>query len=72
MSFITDPLFLTIIVAGGIFAVSYMLGKMAGEGDRDQVIENTILYLIKERYVRAKRDNKGEWELLKFDEEFDN
>jgi len=69
MSFFTDPLFLTVLVAGGIFAVSYTLGKVAGEGARDQTIENTILYLINERYVKAKRDRSGEWELIKFDEE---
>jgi hypothetical protein len=69
MSFFTDPLFLTVLVAGGIFVVSYALGKAAGEGARDETIEKTILYLINERYVKAKRDNHGEWELLRFDEE---
>lgn len=71
MAFFTDPLFLTVLIGGGIFAVSYALGKSAGEGARDQTIENTILYLINERYVKAKRDQTGEWELLKFDEEFE-
>lgn len=71
MSYLTDPWILTALVGGGIFTVSYLLGKSAGEGDRDQTIENTIIYLINERYVKAKRDQSGEWELLKIDEEFD-
>ena len=71
MAFFTDPLFRTVFVGGGIFLVSYMLGKSAGEGDRDLTIENTILYLINERYVKAKRDRSGEWELIKIDEEFE-
>lgn len=71
MAFFTDPLFLTVFVGGGIFLVSYMLGKSAGEGDRDQTIQTTIMYLINERYVKAKRDKNGEWELLPFDHEFE-
>lgn len=71
MSYLTDPWVLTALVGGGIFVVSYLLGKSAGEGDREQTIENTIIYLINERYVKAKRDREGAWELLKFDEEFD-
>lgn len=71
MSYLTDPWVLTALIGGGIFIVSYLLGKSAGEGDREQTIENTILYLINERYVKAKRDREGAWELLKFDEELD-
>jgi hypothetical protein len=71
MSYLTDPWVLTALIGGGIFIVSYLLGKSAGEGDREQTIENTIIYLINERYVKAKRDREGAWELLKFDEEFD-
>lgn len=69
MSYLTDPWVLTALVGGGIFIVSYLLGKSAGEGDREQTIENTIIYLINERYVKAKRDCEGAWELLKIDEE---
>lgn len=69
MSYLTDPWVLTALVGGGIFIVSYLLGKSAGEGDREQTIENTIIYLINERYVKAKRDREGAWELLKIDEE---
>jgi hypothetical protein len=69
MSYLTDPWVLTALVGGGIFVVSYLLGKSAGEGARDETIEKTILYLITKRYVKAKRDNHGEWELLRFDEE---
>ena len=71
MAFFTDPLFLTVLIGGGIFLVSYMLGKSAGEGERDQTIETTIMYLINERFVKAKRDENGEWELLPFDHEFE-
>jgi hypothetical protein len=71
MSYLTDPWVLTALIGGGIFIVSYLLGKSAGEVDREQTIENTIIYLINERYVKAKRDREGAWELLKFDEEFD-
>ena len=71
MAIFTDPLFLTVLIGGGIFAISYALGKSAGEGERDQTIETTILYLINERYVKAKRDQTGEWELIPFDQEFE-
>lgn len=71
MSFLLDPLTLTILVAGGIFAVSYLLGKAAGQGDRDDTIEQTIMYLIRNKYVKAKRDEYGEWELYRYDRDID-
>lgn len=74
-TYLNDPFVLTALVSGGIFIVSYLLGKSAGEGNREQTIEdtieNTITHLINERYVKAKRDREGAWELLKFDEEWD-
>lgn len=35
---------------------------------QDEIINNTILYMIHNGYIRGKKDDEGEWEILKIHE----
>lgn len=70
--FILDPLFLTVLVAGGIFIISYLLGKDSGNRTTEKVIQETIVYLCNEGFVRYQRDKNGEIEILKIEETYGN
>lgn len=47
---------------------TFMIGRHIGSGEQSQTIENTILYLVENGFVRFKRTN-GEIELLPLEEE---
>ena len=47
---------------------TYRLGKRDGDDFRDDVVNSTIDYLIKENMVKWKRHSDGEIELLPLDE----
>ena len=64
--FILDPLFLTLIVSGGIFGVSFMLGFWHGRKEREQIAEEMILYLCEEGFLRYK-DRGDEVEIMKLE-----
>jgi len=49
-------------------ACSFMIGKVWSQRDQDLIIENTIMYLVKEKLVKWKYDENGEIELLPLDE----
>ena len=69
-----DPMLLTAIVGGGIFAVSYALGKSYGQASQETIIEATIDHLINDGYVYSKTDADGELVLVKINDlhqEFD-
>lgn len=64
-----DPTLSTIIVAGGIFAVSYLLGFSRGsaqqETTNEQIIAATIDHLINDGYLRSDKNAQGEEVLVK-------
>ncbi len=60
-----DPMLLTALVAGGIFIVSYALGKSHGQASQETIIEATIDHLIKDGYIYSKKDDDGELVLVK-------
>lgn len=63
-----DPLSSTLLVAGGIFLVSYNLGKQASRKTSDEMIEQTIIYLCDEGYIKHERSRDGEIEIFKIED----
>ena len=63
-----NPYIATAIIGGGIFAVSFLLGRSSSPDKTDEIVENTINYLIKDGYLKSQKNIKGEIELLKLEE----
>ena len=66
MIYYIDPLFAATVLSGGIFFVSYMLGKWRGEGNHEKTIEITIDHLIDEGFIKTKKKPNGEVEMIPF------
>ena len=65
---VVNPYIATAIIGGGIFAVSFLLGRWNSPDRTDEIVENTINYLIKDGYLKSQKNIKGEIELLKLEE----
>ena len=65
---VVNPYIATAIIGGGIFAVSFLLGRSSIPDRTDEIVENTINYLIKDGYLKSQKNIKGEIELLKLEE----
>jgi len=65
---IVNPYIATAVIGGGIFAVSFLLGRWSNPDRTDEIVENTINYLIKDGYLKSQKNIKGEIELLKLEE----
>ena len=65
---VVNPYIATAIIGGGIFAVSFLLGRWGSPDRTDEIVENTINYLIKDGYLKSQKNIKGEIELLKLEE----
>jgi hypothetical protein len=65
---VVNPYIATAIIGGGIFAVSFLLGRWSSPDRTDEIVENTINYLIKDGYLKSQKNIKGEIELLKLEE----
>jgi hypothetical protein len=59
-----DPLLGTILTAGGIFVVSYLINRQHFQAQYESVIEATIDHLIKDGYVATRKDKDGDIELI--------
>jgi len=46
-----------------------MIGKNYATMKMEQIIEHTILALIEQRMIKAKRDASGEYEIYEYDQE---
>lgn len=55
-----DPLFFILAASG----CAFMIGRAWSKMSREFIVENTILYMIQNGYIRAKKDENGEWEIL--------
>lgn len=56
------------VLIGGASLCAFMIGKLIGQKEHDQTIENTINYLIDEGFLRYKKVN-GEIEIIKLNDE---
>jgi ABC-type spermidine/putrescine transport system permease subunit I len=68
MGIVVNPYIATAIIGGGIFIVSFLLGRWSIPDRTDEIVENTINYLIKDGYLKSQKNIKGEIELLKLEE----
>jgi len=59
-----DPLLGTIVTAGGIFAVSYLIHAARFERQYENVIAATIDHLIEDGYIATRKDKDGDVELI--------
>ena len=55
------------LLLGGVAVVCFMLGRDTSRHETEEVIEATILSLIKQRIVKAKLVD-GEYEIYEYDE----
>ncbi len=64
-----DPIIISWLLLACASATAFMIGKSWSDSQKEEVIENTILYLIHNNMVRAEKTADGEWEILELDEE---
>jgi len=53
----------------GVSISAFMIGKNYATMKMEEVIEHTILALIEQRMIKAKRDASGEYEIFEYDQE---
>jgi len=68
MELIISPWVMTAIISGGIFIVSFLLGKSYGRLEKDIIIEEVIKMLCNEGYVKYRHLPDGDIELFKLDD----
>lgn len=59
-----EPILQTLLVSGGIFICSFMIGYNWRRAQMEDVIESTIDHLIKDGYIATRRDKDGDIELI--------
>jgi len=63
-----DPMLQTALVAGGIFLVSYLIGRSHGQARQEDIIGATIDHLIDQGYLYSEKNDDGEVELIRIRE----
>ena len=53
----------------GVSISAFMIGKNYATMKMEQIIEHTILALIEQRMIKAKRDASDEYEIYEYDQE---
>ncbi len=53
----------------GVSISAFMVGKNYATMKMEQIIEHTILALIEQRMIKAKKDASGEYETYEYDQE---
>jgi len=53
----------------GVSISAFMIGKNYATMKMEEVIEHTILALIEQRMIKAKRDASGQYEIFEYDQE---
>jgi len=59
-----DPILATIITAGGIFIVSYLINRQHFRLQYENIIEATIDRLIEDGYIATRKAKEGGIELI--------
>lgn len=65
-----DPIIMQWGIILGASVCAFMIGMLWSENRKEAIIENTIVYLVDNGFMRAQKID-GEYEILKLDE-FDN
>lgn len=63
-----DPIIISWLLIAAASACAFMIGKTWGQMTREEIIESTIMYMIENNFVKAKKVD-GEWELLDLNSE---
>jgi hypothetical protein len=63
-----DPVTVSWILFGAASLVAFIIGYNFNNHSKEEVIEETILYLIHNNFIRAKKVN-DEWEIIELDKE---
>ncbi len=53
----------------GVSISAFMIGKNYATMKMEQIIEHTILALIEQRMIKARKDASGEYEIYEYDQE---
>ena len=61
-----DPTLIQWLLIAGVSVCAFMVGKNWNALSQEQIIENTILWMIENNMVRAEKVN-GEWEIMDLD-----
>jgi hypothetical protein len=62
-----DPVMVSWLIIVGASFCTFMVGKEWSKKDQEVIIEDTIMYLIENNFIKAKRNN-GEWEIMDLDD----
>lgn len=62
-----DPIIIMWGLLAGASVTAFMIGKYWSMRDRDMAIEDTIIYLVENNFVRSRKID-GEIELIPLDE----
>lgn len=62
-----DPVLLNWLLILSASFCAFMVGKEWSKKSQENVIEDTIVYLIENNFIKARKTN-GEWEILDLDE----
>lgn len=62
-----DPTIVSWLLIGGAAFCAFMIGRNSVR-PTEMVIEDTILYLIHNGFLRARKSEKGEWDIIPLDE----
>ena len=68
MEIVINPFMATAVIGGGIFIVSFLLGRWTSPDRTEEIIENTINHLATEGYIKTQTNIKGEMELIKLED----
>lgn len=63
-----DPIIISWLLIAAASCAAFMIGKSWSDSQKDEIIENTILYLIHNNMIRAEKSADGEWEILELEE----
>jgi len=63
-----DPYWIGWLLITAASACAFVIGYLYNNNTKDEIINNTILYLISHNYVKGELIN-GEWDIIPLDEE---
>ncbi len=63
-----DPYIISWLLIGFASAAAFMIGYYFKDNEQDQIINDTIMYLINNNYVKGELVN-GEWDIIQLDDE---
>lgn len=64
-----DPTIINWLLIGGASFCAFMVGRIWQSISKEEIINNTIVYLIENNFVKAKLID-GEWEIFDLDEQY--